>query len=583
MSPLHRCLSRVRSTVAPIVLAATVLAVPTVNAAPATAALPACRPQASAARGADPDDLARALSRWHRAWASEKLELAGFARKDGETDPRYGRGLLPAHEPAQLTHERAFAMLCERARELQSPDVARRLVLLASVGLDDRGYDFTSAPFTVRRIARAALARLTDAASLDAVLRASRGETDGFRSAEFSPAVQAAALRGLGDTRRGVFRPAIEAQLGNAERVVRLAAAESARDLAHPRSLDAMRLRLHVEADGAVAQVLVEAIQRVLDHHTAEVDTAAARRAISTAVEAIGRTDWRTDLAVVELVARYRTAVAVEPLIGILARFVERPDAVAAGKLSGILRHRTYEVLGSLTGALIPIDRPDDWRAFWERERGAFQLAAPREPSTSEARTTTGFFGIPVFGSRVAFVIDTSGSMRAPYRPLGDARTGGRDAETASRLEWAKHELMRTVEALPADAHFNVIAFAGDVQRWREAPVPNSPRARTALRERLGALSAEGGTNIFGALQSALEFRDVRYGQRNETGVDEVFLLSDGEPSAGDVVVPKEIVELITEINRFDCVRIHTVYMGGADSWFMQRLAAQNGGRYVRL
>ena len=47
--------------------------------------------------------------------------------------------------------------------------------------------------------------------------------------------------------------------------------------------------------------------------------------------------------------------------------------------------------------------------------------------------------------------------------------------------------------------------------------------------------------------------------------------------------IPAEIIELITETNRFSKVRIHTIYMGGGESTFMRGLAAQNGGRYVRL
>ena len=59
-----------------------------------------------------------------------------------------------------MTHVQALELLLERSREFQTPEVARRLVVLASVGLDGEHYDFDMAPYIVRRMGLGALARV---------------------------------------------------------------------------------------------------------------------------------------------------------------------------------------------------------------------------------------------------------------------------------------------------------------------------------------------------------------------------------------------------------------------------------------
>ena len=65
--------------------------------------------------------------------------------------------------------------------------------------------------------------------------------------------------------------------------------------------------------------------------------------------------------------------------------------------------------------------------------------------------------------------------------------------------------------------------------------------------------------------------------------IDELFLLSDGVPTAGDVKDPDEILAIVKQANRYLHVRINTVFTGvgqGAD--FLRKLAEQNDGVFVR-
>ena len=81
-----------------------------------------------------------------------------------------------------------------------------------------------------------------------------------------------------------------------------------------------------------------------------------------TALRALGRTGWRTDMVLVELAAEYPSKSVILPLVDVLKR-VEEDELVRAvsEETTPRLRHRTWEVLCQLTGARVPEDQPDAW------------------------------------------------------------------------------------------------------------------------------------------------------------------------------------------------------------------------------
>jgi hypothetical protein len=96
-------------------------------------------------------------------------------------------------------------------------------------------------------------------------------------------------------------------------------------------------------------------------------------------------------------------------------------------------------------------------------------------------------------------------------------------------------------------------------------------------------------------MEAALDIKLMKYGSHYETTVDEIFLLSDGAPSVGDVQDPIEILRLISEVNRFKEVRINTVFISSqtppevqaaqdrmslVPKELMRRMAKQNGGKF---
>ena len=110
----------------------------------------------------------------------------------------------------------------------------------------------------------------------------------------------------------------------------------------------------------------------------------------------------------------------------------------------------------------------------------------------------------------VVFVLDTSGSME------------GR------KLEQAREALQFLVERLRPEDRFNLISYSVDVVHFgNELATPDSETLGRA-RHFLDGLSAEGGTNIEGALQAALgQFAD-------DERLHQVVFLTDGLPTVGE-------------------------------------------------
>ena len=556
-------------------LCALVVGIPSASA---TALLAWCAVAAPLAAQDRRPALDRVLKRWIIAYERGVLDLRGLALVKGKADPIYGHGWLDRGGMLDLTHRAGLQILLDEAAKLRTVELAQLVLRLAARGLLDGSASFQRPHFSVRRMGHLALGRFTSTDAMFLLMQTAAGD---FRSWQRRPVdregIRAAAILALGAMDKPVVRPTLQRQLRSDDAIVRLAAAEALGQMRHPGAIRVLTRAMRTENHPIVAQALVKAVDAVLARHAAKVDVRDVRKVLGVALDLLGRTDWRTDLEIVEFLGKVRNVMSVPALIAVLER---EPDPKHE-KNSNRLRAAAHETLRSLTGAIIPADQPQKWREYWEREKDSFVLAPVKKLGTS--KTAAGFFGIPVQGSNVVFIIDISGSMRAGFFPAGDYKPDAAD-DGLTRLEMAKRELVRAVDALPRDSRFNVVSFATDVRRWKHDLVRAGPNNRRSLVEKVRRMQPAGATNIFGALKSALEIKTLTFGARYGVQVDEVFLLSDGEPTAGEVVDTKTILQLIHETNRYSMVKINTLYMGGGgDSRFMQDLAEQNGGRYVRL
>ena len=110
----------------------------------------------------------------------------------------------------------------------------------------------------------------------------------------------------------------------------------------------------------------------------------------------------------------------------------------------------------------------------------------------------------------LTFVVDVSGSMSG--RKLDQAKAAGR----------------ALLETLRPEDRFRIIDFSTDVRAFRDGWSAATDDNLSAARRYLGALRAEGSTNISGALQEALA-RD-----RSTNRLPLVVFVTDGEPTVGE-------------------------------------------------
>jgi hypothetical protein len=283
--------------------------------------------------------------------------------------------------------------------------------------------------------------------------------------------------------------------------------------------------------------------------------------------EALGSDEFSDQLAAVRALTRLRRPESIEHLVGALPKFGARVLSEAIGSLA--------ELTGQPFGEV-----PELW-ARWYAERGrgmqpisparAAEIRATREDLREEAGTQTAqFFGIPLRGERIVFVIDVSGSMQATSE--SGARNTDSENTVRTRMAIAKEELTRAIQALPESVAFEVITFDSTVRSFDRGPEEaTKTRVDRALKfiEKLRPGSA---TNLWGGLAKALEYESV----------DTIVLLSDGQPSDGQIIQPAKIASTFAARNRWRGIRVHTISFG-LRLGVLETLARQSGGqhRYV--
>jgi hypothetical protein len=202
--------------------------------------------------------------------------------------------------------------------------------------------------------------------------------------------------------------------------------------------------------------------------------------------------------------------------------------------------------------------------------------------STVKVEGHSRFFGIPIAGSSVAYVIDTSGSMSAldpggmtvsddVGTAIGMALLGGLvgDKIKMRKIDTAKSELHHCLSSMPAHTSFNLRAFNDNEIPFYKTPVPTTADNVGYARGFIDGLEPTGGTVIIDSLENALK-----------SGTDTVVLLSDGQPNASEE--PGAIKELVASQHAKTGVVLHVVGLGmDQDDDLLSTIASSTGGAYA--
>ncbi len=246
------------------------------------------------------------------------------------------------------------------------------------------------------------------------------------------------------------------------------------------------------------------------------------------------------------------------------------PVLIAALKTSHTrVAEEVRATLEKMTGKDFGLDF-ELWKSWWDL-KGKEDPKPKAERDVSEVVT---YYGIKVISDRVVFIIDTSHSMIAK-EPSG-----------TSRMDMAKDELLVTLEKLGGRTLFNIVTFSGSPLLWQKELKKATPENKKLAKEWLLTQNPFGQTCTYDTLKTVLE--DV-------AGLDTVFFLSDGLPTAGRHVLQEKVLADVSKMNQFLKVKIHCIAlltgkydeMGAPEEdkeileHFMRRLAEENNGNFI--
>lgn len=535
--------------------------------------------------------VTKGLDQWLKAYRANKI-ARGSRAEIGPNSIGRKSGALPKGLLGLLTAYREIEGMLDAAAKNESEGVLLAVLGVAAVEQDDVRYKPEAMAHSVRLLGEAALAHFTSEGSRTTlekvVAEGAKGAPKGVAAGMQAAALRALATSGI-ESARSLARGAME----NPDPDVRTAAADALGKRGTADDIGALTKALEAEREGNPLAALGMALLGIVQREKANLDQPTRDAVASAVAAALGRSEWRVDMVLVDLAEATRSTKAIPALIDVLQRFVADSKAVRSGALSGVLRYRAHEALLSLTGAAFPMEDPAKWREFWEKNSATLTVS-PEPAARPAGATSSGFFGIPVRGTRVVFIVDLSGSMTAHIRPLNKTASEG---EYTSRLAVAQEQAWDSIQHLEEDAMFDIVAFNQEPMTWQGKLVPATEANKKKAKKFIDEFQAKGGTNLWGGLMKALEFAPGSNAAKNELALDEIFLLSDGAPTVGEILDPREILRLVKDANATKRVRINTVFLQGEGSIdmdpqtkagemgpadLMENLAKDSGGSYVK-
>lgn len=166
----------------------------------------------------------------------------------------------------------------------------------------------------------------------------------------------------------------------------------------------------------------------------------------------------------------------------------------------------------------------------------------------------------------LVLAVDKSGSMGRCHCDNPDLNQTYTARETGlPKVDIAKEAIMRSASALSDQDFLGVVAF-DNLARWAY-PVDPLPDP-TTLENAIGAIKAEGQTNMQSGMQAAMEALEKVTARRKH-----VILLTDGWSRSGDLLA------MVTKMHA-EGITVSIVAAGGGSAENLKSLAEAGGGRY---
>jgi len=280
--------------------------------------------------------------------------------------------------------------------------------------------------------------------------------------------------------------------------------------------------------------------------------------------------------AVAERAALALAKIAVPEAVGPMIQLLSRSSGQMKPRVAAALEVLTGEQHGDNIGA---------WLAWWKVEGPGFRSSGRAlgkgTPSHREKTNDNYYFGIPQADSKsILYVIDCSGSMRAPVKMKGG--TGD-----TTRMEACKAELIRGIGRLQPKQTFAILWYNDLPHFWEEKMLPASKANIERAQDFVQGLTHASSTNIHDSLELGfgLAGRGV-YDKYYGTELDTIFLLTDGSPTKpdGGLDSTEKILVAVRTWNPLKRVTIHSIGIGqNLNEGFLRQLASENGGEFKRF
>lgn len=331
-------------------------------------------------------------------------------------------------------------------------------------------------------------------------------------------------------------------------------------------------------------------------------------------------------------------------------RRIKSPDSIKPIQ-KAILRNKNMEarILSGLLELLKELPQPEDASPDSQADTAAL---------TKSVVDLGEYYKVKINSDRIIFVIDVSGSMawesrEEPDKPANKETETGKSKEVTTgegkeapapktepqaapvpeeilkkvkevenrvaktRSDAVKKESIRAIYRLDPRVHFSIIFYSGGVQVWKNELVPATNEIKMEAINMIDTKGPGGGTNVYDALETAYrmvksaanapaktknEPKKVATGDKKRqvtiervvSGADTIFLLTDGQPTAGKIQQPDEIINNIRKLNDVRHIKVNTIAVGASDPdnenstistlanvYLMRRLAEVTGGTFV--
>ena len=247
----------------------------------------------------------------------------------------------------------------------------------------------------------------------------------------------------------------------------------------------------------------------------------------------------------------------------------------------GVERAWLHQSLHTLTGQ----DYRLDWAA-WKK----LLAGTPPDQIRAKATVVPYLFGIPIYGKRVAVVVDASTRLFGvhPFRPEKRLREV---CEVPGAMSIPHFEILRARDfvrahverylddALP-NTRFELVFFNTQVDGTFGKFAKVNGGARRRVVEAFEDRESVSGIATWDALNHALSIGGSSPSAQWKKGADEIVFITVNVPNAGDVVDPTQIASAIGLRGRMQAVRIHTVGVKTHPYDLCQRIALETTGTY---